>query len=121
DASLNSPRGHPPPRRVGPATETAKVEQSIQWVVNPANGSRGPRGHAPQPREPACRLAYGASGTRAEGQIRARCRTTACIGGTIAVRKPAGSSADAIADRVGALLRRVPNAPHSITISDLRH
>src|SRR5215211_1468527 len=56
---------------------------NLQWVVNPANGSRGPRWHAPKPREPACRLAYGASGKRAEGQIRARCRTTACIGGTL--------------------------------------
>src|SRR6266704_1853672 len=35
---------------------------NLQWVVNPANGSRGPRWHAPKPREPACRLAYGASG-----------------------------------------------------------
>jgi len=67
---------------------------NLQWVVNPANGSRGPRCHAPKPREPACRLAYDASVKRAEGQIRARCRTTACIGGTFAVRKPVEEALD---------------------------
>jgi hypothetical protein len=83
------------------------------------HGPRGPRCHAPKPREPACRLAYGASGKRAEGQIRARCRTTACIGGTFAVRKPAGSSADAIADRVGGLWGRLRNPQHSPTTAKL--